>query len=36
MFGKSDFRYVADDDVYICPAGRDACRGVYVTEEARR
>ena len=20
-FGKQDFRYVADDDVYICPAG---------------
>ena len=20
-FGKQDFRYVAEDDVYICPAG---------------
>jgi hypothetical protein len=20
-FGKQDFRYVADEDVYICPAG---------------
>ena len=22
QFGKSDFRYVSDDDVYICPAGQ--------------
>ena len=21
-FGKQDFRYVAEEDVYICPAGR--------------
>ena len=20
-FGKQDFRYIADEDVYICPAG---------------
>ena len=24
-FGKQDFRYVAEEDVYICPAGRPAC-----------
>ena len=22
QFGKPDFRYVGDDDVYICPAGQ--------------
>jgi hypothetical protein len=20
-FGKQDFRYVADEDIYVCPAG---------------
>jgi len=32
MFVKSDFRYVADDDVYVCPAG-ERLPWRYVTEE---
>jgi hypothetical protein len=26
-FGKQDFRYVADEDVYICPAGETLAYG---------
>lgn len=33
MFVKADFRYVADEDVYICPAG-ERLIWRYVTEEA--
>ena len=33
MFVKSDFRYVADGDIYICPAG-ETLIWRYVTEEA--
>jgi len=25
-FGKQDFRYVAEDDIYICPAGERLVR----------
>lgn len=32
MFVKADFRYVADEDVYICPAG-ERLIWRYVTEE---
>ena len=33
MFVKADFRYVADEDVYICPAGEQLIWR-YVTQEA--
>jgi transposase len=33
MFVKSDFRYVGEEDVYICPAG-ERLRWRYETEEA--
>ncbi|MGB5212121.1 MAG: IS1182 family transposase [Anderseniella sp.] len=33
MFVKADFRYVADEDVYICPAG-ETLIWRYVTQEA--
>ena len=33
MFVKSDFRHVADDDAYVCPAG-ETLNWHYVTEEA--
>jgi transposase len=33
MFVKSDFRYVEDEDVYVCPAG-ERLPWRYVTEEA--
>ena len=33
QFGKHDFRYVADDDVYICPAG-ERLTYRYTREEA--
>jgi hypothetical protein len=23
-FGKQDFRYVTEEDVYVCPAGKEA------------
>ena len=31
-FGKQDFRYVADDDIYVCPAGEKLAYH-YTTEE---
>jgi len=31
-FGKQDFRYVADEDVYFCPAGAKVAYH-YTTEE---
>ena len=34
-FGKQDFRYVADEDVYVCPAGEKLAYR-YTTEENDR
>jgi hypothetical protein len=31
-FGKQDFRYVADEDIYVCPAGEKLAYH-YTTEE---
>ena len=28
-FGKQDFRYVADEDVYVCPAGEKLAYSLY-------
>ena len=33
LFGKRDFRYIAEDDEYLCPAGKRAIRRMKTTDK---